>query len=245
MNAFPGEKSTGGPPEPMSVVLPGTRDARDADRSLTPVGHGYTREEIAELQKDRLRDAIVQVVSEDGFENASIKAICSRAGVGLATFYEHFHSKNDLMFAAYDAGVTAVFEVVSARYAAPADGADIRERTESGTLALLEVLAANPAFARFFLVEFPKSGAEAHDRIEAALDAAFELFTDVEPDGGLEAPDPEMVPLVVGGIYAHLSRYVRTGRTAELPNLLPSLLQFSQASIGGFGASTINLKPPH
>ncbi|RNL62323.1 TetR/AcrR family transcriptional regulator [Nocardioides marmoriginsengisoli] len=226
------------------VVLPGARDARDADRSLTPVGHGYTREEIVELQKDRLRDAVVQVVSEDGFENAGIKAICSRAGVGLATFYEHFHSKNELVFAAYDAGVADLFVAVSAAYSTPPDGTDNRDRIEVGILALLETLAENPAFATFFLVEIHKAGQEAHERVEGALDAAFELFTDVEPDSGLVAPDPEMVPLLVGGIYAHLSRYVRIGRTAELPRLLPSLMKFSEAVMLGAGTSSINLRPP-
>jgi AcrR family transcriptional regulator len=226
------------------VVLPGSRDARDPGRSLTPVGHGYTREEIVELQKDRLRDAIVQVVSEEGYENAGIKAICSRAGVGLATFYEHFHSKNELLFAAYDAGVTVLFEFVSGAYEAPGPEADSTQRTEVGILALLQILADNPAFATFLLVEFHKGGQEAHGRVEAALEAAFDLFTDVELDGGLAAPDLEMVPMLVGGIYSHLSRFVRIGRTAELPNLLPSLMKFSQAVMGGSGVSTINLKPP-
>ncbi|MGO4254848.1 TetR/AcrR family transcriptional regulator [Marmoricola sp. RAF53] len=232
----------GAPPE--SAVLPGLRDARDPDRSLTPVGHGYSREEIAALQQDRLRDAVVQVIATEGLEGAHIKTICARAGVGLATFYEHFHSKQELVLAAYDAGVAVLFEVVAGAYDAPAAGTTSRDRTERGILALLRALADNPAFARFFLVEFAKAGREAQERVEASLDASFELFNGMEPEVGAGSPDPEMVPMLVSGVYGQLERYVRLGRTAELPTLLPSLMRFSQAVLGGSGVSTINLQPP-
>ncbi|KAA1416333.1 TetR/AcrR family transcriptional regulator [Nocardioides humilatus] len=225
-----------------AVLLPGARDARDA--RLTPVGHGYTREEVVELQKNRLRDAIVQVVAEEGFDGAGIKTICARAGVGLATFYEHFHTKTELLFAAYDAGVAVLFDYVSAAYEAPPEGTESIARTEAGILALLEILADNPAFATFLLVEFEKGGQEAHGRVEDALEAAFLLFNDVEAVGAFGAPDPELVPMLVGGIYSHLSRTVRIGRTAELPSLLPALMKFSEAVLAGAGVSTINLRPP-
>ncbi|HET6152000.1 MAG TPA: TetR/AcrR family transcriptional regulator [Marmoricola sp.] len=225
-------------------MLPGTRDARDPGRSLTPVGHGYTRQEIADLQMDRLRDAIVQVTTEDGFENAGIKVICSRAGVGLASFYEHFHSKNQLILAAYDEGVSVLFDAVSTAYNEPPDGSASRERTEVGILALLEILAENPAFAKFFLVEFHKGGPEAQRRVEDALEAAYQLFNGVQPESGLMGPDPEMVPMLVGGIYSHLSRQVRIGQTASLPALLPGLMKFSQAVIGAAGVNSLNLRPP-
>ena len=70
------------------------------------------------------------------------------------------------------------------------------------------------------------------------------MFTGVEPAPGLPAPDPELVPLLVGGIYSHLSRYVRLGRTQDLPRVMPALMRFSLSVTGQSGAHTLNLTPP-
>src|SRR5580658_508353 len=94
------------------VVLPGTRSPRDPARSLPPGGHGLSREHVAEVQRDRLVDAIVQVVADKGYDGATVKAIVHQAGVGLNTFYEHFRSKEDLFLAAYDRGVPTLLESV-------------------------------------------------------------------------------------------------------------------------------------
>lgn len=44
-----------------------------------------------------LRDALVRLVIERGWDDLSVKDICDAADVGRSTFYEHFAGKEDLL----------------------------------------------------------------------------------------------------------------------------------------------------
>ena len=46
---------------------------------------------------DRLRDAIIAVLGEKGYDGTRIKDVLDRADVGRSTFYEHFRSKDELL----------------------------------------------------------------------------------------------------------------------------------------------------
>jgi AcrR family transcriptional regulator len=54
-------------------------------------------------QRSRLLSAIVEVCAEDGYRNATIGRIASRARVSVATFYEQFANKEECFLAAQDA----------------------------------------------------------------------------------------------------------------------------------------------
>jgi len=60
-------------------------------------------------RSERTRDAMPQAALVrflgQGVEETSAEQIASDAGVSLRTFYRHFTSKHDLLFADYDAGV--------------------------------------------------------------------------------------------------------------------------------------------
>src|SRR6201995_3574163 len=50
------------------------------------------------------RSAVVRFIGQ-GVEDTSAEQIAADAGVTLRTFYRHFSSKHDLLFADYDAGL--------------------------------------------------------------------------------------------------------------------------------------------
>ena len=60
---------------------------------------------MAQAQSDKrpqrtqqaLRDALLELVVEPGYEKSSVQDILDRAGVGRATFYEYFRNKEDLL----------------------------------------------------------------------------------------------------------------------------------------------------
>jgi len=53
-----------------------------------------------------LRDALVRLVIERGWDELSVKDICDAADVGRSTFYEHFAGKEDLLTSGFsDLGV--------------------------------------------------------------------------------------------------------------------------------------------
>ncbi len=59
----------------------------------------------SERTREALRRAAVVRFTAQGIEDTSAEQIAADAGVSLRTFYRHFASKHDLLFADYDAGV--------------------------------------------------------------------------------------------------------------------------------------------
>ena len=49
-----------------------------------------------------LRDALMSLLAEQGWDDISIRKICDRANVGRSTFYLHFASKDDLLSESLD-----------------------------------------------------------------------------------------------------------------------------------------------
>ena len=97
----------------------------------------------------------------------------ARAGVSRKTFYEHFADKRACFLAAWEVGTEILLDQVLAA-GAEADG--WRARLRAGADAFLEVLAAEPAFARSFMIEVLSVGEEAlarraeiNERFAAAL----------------------------------------------------------------------------
>ncbi len=62
----------------------GVRVARKVDRRV-------------QRTKQLLREALVALIREKGFESLSVQDIIDRANVGRATFYAHFDNKEDLL----------------------------------------------------------------------------------------------------------------------------------------------------
>ncbi|WP_390620330.1 TetR/AcrR family transcriptional regulator [Xiamenia xianingshaonis] len=52
--------------------------------------------------KRALRGALVQLMEERGFDNLSVNDLCERADLTRATFYNHFHDKDELLLTLED-----------------------------------------------------------------------------------------------------------------------------------------------
>jgi AcrR family transcriptional regulator len=63
------------------------------------------------VQKTRklLQDALVDLVSEKGFESVTIQEILDKANVGRSTFYTHFQDKEELLHSCFE-GLGKLFE---------------------------------------------------------------------------------------------------------------------------------------
>lgn len=51
--------------------------------------------------KDFLRQALIELIAERGYERLSVQDIIDRANVGRSTFYTHFQDKEDLMLSGF------------------------------------------------------------------------------------------------------------------------------------------------
>lgn len=72
----------------------------------------------SERTREALRQAALVRFLAQGVEATSAEQIAEDAGVSLRTFYRHFRSKHDLLFADYDAGLHWFRAALDAR---PAD----------------------------------------------------------------------------------------------------------------------------
>ncbi|TDC53206.1 TetR/AcrR family transcriptional regulator [Actinomadura sp. KC345] len=214
MSGQPGTPETCG-----TEVLPGSRSALDPDRAIKPGRHGLSPETVAGIQRERLIDAFVQVVSERGFAHTTISGVTEAAGVTKKTFYAHFTDLDACFLAAYQRGMDILLARMTEVYdAAPTwpDGIHAALRT------LLAALAREPRFARAALVEVNAAGPKVRQARIGNL-TRFRAFFDAPS----LAPVPvSVVDAIVGGIYSAIHVQTETGEAEELPSLLPSLTYF-------------------
>ena len=67
--------------------------------------------------KRALRDAMVALTEEQGFESFTVNDLCARADLNRGTFYNHFSSKEDLL-ASFEDEIIADLEALQARMGA-------------------------------------------------------------------------------------------------------------------------------
>jgi AcrR family transcriptional regulator len=188
----------------------------DVPKSLPRGPHRLAREIVLASQRGRMLDAIAQVVAEKGYGAATVADVIERAGVSRKTFYEHFRDKEACFLAAYDAGVEILLATMRA---ADADAPDAHERARARVRAYLGTLAAEPAFARTFLIEVAAAGPRAQRRRREVHDAFAAFLT----DAGAGPPSPAGLA-AVGATQELVARYVEDGRTHELPALEEAVL---------------------
>jgi AcrR family transcriptional regulator len=119
---------------------------------------------VAASQRQRLVEAIVELVAEKGYPDVTIGEIVSRAGTAKRTFYDHFADKLQCFLAALD-GITDTLVAASARFFAISG--TVRERCEYSMRGYLELLVSMPNTAKVFYLEAVAAGPESVTRRHA------------------------------------------------------------------------------
>src|SRR5207245_8167897 len=65
--------------------------------------------------RDRLGDALVELIQEKPFDSITVQEVLDRAGVGRSTFYVHYRDKNDLFLSDADEFFEAMAGLLSRR----------------------------------------------------------------------------------------------------------------------------------
>jgi AcrR family transcriptional regulator len=190
-----------------------------------PAGrHGLPREFVAENQRERLLNGIVDAVAEHGYNATTIGSITEAAKISRRTFYEHFKDKEGCFLAAYEMIDTHVRGTMLT--AAERAGA-WPERVQASLAALLEVLSRDLAVARFYLIEPLAAGGEIAARYR---DAMAMLAETLRPDGQAAAADTEIRDQVVmGGIVTLVAKRLKASDASRLSELLPDLTELALA----------------
>lgn len=203
-------------------------------RGRLPSGrHGLPRDTIVRSQRERMIEAMIDVVSEKGFVEATVADVISAAGVSRATFYEQFADKEDCFLAAYGTVMDRMLGYV-ARGFTETQADDWIGRVRGGLSALLAYLATNSVAVRVGIVEGFGAGARVRDRYQQAVSSFFPFLE----EGRDVAPDPGRIPpktarLMVGGLSTLMFNEGSAGRAAELPACLPEMIYLVVAAYLG------------
>lgn len=204
-------------------------------RDLPRGPHRLGREVVLASQRERMLDAMAQTVAAKGYPQTTVGDVVAGAGVSRKTFYEHFKDREDCFLAAYDAGVERLLTaIVTAAPPQRTPEALMRARVR----AYLAALAAEPAFARAFMLDVFAAGeralerrAEVHRRFEQLIGDLYEQTRAEVP--ALPPLAPETCAAAVGAVNELVTDYIRAGRTTDLLQLEDALVRVQTALLLG------------
>ena len=172
--------------------------------------HGLTREQVQASQRQRLLDAVLDVVGARGYAAATVADITTAAGVSRTTFYEQFRNKLDAFLTAYDEfGKAFLADLAATPVTTPADTlAAAGER-------LVDWGRRRPLAARAFLLEIHALGDEGLEHRDRIMNLAVKQFEQVAAwvrtiDPRLPPPPPLVGRAVIGASWELTSQAIRT-----------------------------------
>jgi AcrR family transcriptional regulator len=166
-------------------------------------------------QQRRVLEAMALSCAEKSFSATTIADVVSKASISRATFYKHFANKRDCFDAAVGGFVDELTEAASDAQAS----AESRPETIRRAIgAVLERLAAKPAYAKLVAIEAPilDPGIVTKHR-EVAVDGLREQW---ETGKGSKQARAD-ARLAFGRAYLLVADYVAAGKAQQLPELLP------------------------
>jgi AcrR family transcriptional regulator len=191
-----------------------------------PAGrHGYSREQVAHHQRERLIAGLAEAVAEKGYAAVTLSDVVRHAKVSRRVFYANFESKEQCFLAAFEVVVEHLHELVGEAIA----GIDEWPRQAvAATRAVLAFLAAEPDLARLCLVESRVAGPAVTARFNQAVGELAPLLA----RGRAERPAGERLPdstedSTIGALVSLAQRKVAAGEATQLVDLLPACAELA------------------
>jgi AcrR family transcriptional regulator len=203
-----------------------------------PAGrHGYSREQVAHHQRERLIAGLASAVAAKGYAAVTLADIVREAKVSRRVFYANFEGKEQCFLAAFEVVVEHLRELGAA---AVAPLADWPQRAIAATRAVLAFLASEPDLARLCLVESRGAGAAVTERFNQTVGEIVPLLRQgraERPAGERPLPD-STEDSVIGALVSLAHRKAAAGEAAQLEDLLPDCVEFVLAPYLGPAEAT-------
>jgi AcrR family transcriptional regulator len=218
-------------PQPATSDSP-REPAEERYRRLPTGAHGLDPKEVQRDQRERLRDALIELIASRGYQAVRILDLTKLARVSRPTFYSLYADKEELFLAAYDDIAARTAQTVLAAY--DVDGSQ-SERMRAAMRAFGELAAAKPDSVSLLVLGAFGAGAKALERRNHtlhALEQSIRASRDRAPTNTARArgrrahkgEDGDLtVKIVLGGIREVTAARLREGRTGELPGLAEQL----------------------
>lgn len=177
---------------------------------------------MTESQRNRIHQAMIEVVSGRGYPETRVVDVIGVAGVSRKTFYEIFESKEDCFLAAYDMLLENLLAEATDAFESQTE-TPWAERVGATLEVLLVNLSGHPDEARFAIVEVLAAGPKALARRDSALRQFTGFLETGRSESSVELPGITTLA-VAGGINEILYSEILHGAGAGLPNRLPDLM---------------------
>jgi len=190
-----------------------------------PAGrHGFSREQVAHNQRERLIAGLATAVAEKGYRAVTITDVTKQARVSRRVFYENFEGKEECFLAAFEVVADHVRELAGEAVAAVPDWP---QRATAAARAVLVFFAEEPDLARLCLVESQAAGPPVAARFHEAVQEAVPYLELGRAERPRERPlPPTTEESVIGAVVLMLSRKVAAGEAERLLDLLPDMVEF-------------------
>jgi AcrR family transcriptional regulator len=177
---------------------------------------------IAQLERRRLLDAVLEELVEKGYSGTEIEAAAERADLDGEAWSRCFPDKDACLFAAFQQ-LTDQLRIAIEEGCATAD--DWSGRVAAGLRSLLQRLAARADLAEALARTFPAIGPAALARYQAFIEGLAPLLAEAREHAPLEPDLPaEIEMLAIGAAEAIVFDRIQAGQAAQLPQLGPEIL---------------------
>lgn len=198
-----------------------------ADEELGPLPagrHGFTPEQVAHNQRERLIAGLAAAVAEKGYRAVTITDITKEARVSRRVFYENFEGKEECFLAAFEVVVGHIRELAGE---AVASSNDWPQRAIAAARTVLGFFAEETELARLCLVESQAAGPVVSARFHEAVHEVTPYLEQgrAERSGERELP-ATTEESTIGALVMLTSRKVAAGEAAQLEELLPDVAEF-------------------
>jgi AcrR family transcriptional regulator len=200
-------------------------------RGLARGKHSVSRSLVVHNQRERILDAVANLVAQDGYAALTVDRIAERAAVSLHAFYEHFSSKEDAFLVAYELGHAKGLAIVERAFATQSDW---RLGVREGIASLFAFLASEPAFAHLALVDTLTATRRVAEHAADGIAAYAEmLIPGAEQATDLVLPPAATIEAIAGGLFELCLTYALLGHIESLAELLPRATYFALAPFIG------------
>lgn len=181
--------------------------------------HKLPRKVVRASQRERLLQAMLELVAERGYAAVTVPDVVATAMVGRNAFYELFADKTACFLAVCDRLADQILGLLWV-----SEATDWIEALQIGSRRYLRWWQDNPEFAQAYLVEMPAAGHPALEAREKLHDRIRPVFEQLAAWARREQPDlppvrPRVLVFIVPALEELVAREVRNGHMDGLTDL--------------------------
>jgi AcrR family transcriptional regulator len=193
----------------------GEGSTRDGSAGIAPLykrlphgPHRLARDEVIANQRKRIYGALIEAVSQGGYDGTSVKQVIALAGVSRRSFYEQFANKQEAFMAAFDAIARRELQLLRRDYLA-ADG-PLEQRVHASFRRVTTMGEDDHKAGRLVVVAAQTAGPLGVQRLRQVLSACEHMLGQslAQTTGAVALPMP-IVRCIAGGLHGTASAFLR------------------------------------